>query len=259
MGSANFIDFAIEQSWFDPDAGQPFDAAIVYGNNPPRYPRHEMEQELRDAAPVTLRKMLDAVRDVRVSKDSTGYGQVAQLHHGERPELRTLWIAPTGSVTAPFVPYRIGVQGIRAEYGKHRYLTKGEATRFVTPDWQIQEATEFAGRTFKRLMYFTCDHPEKFLSEVNEALTAFENHLIDDQGVVSETAETFFKANRADLALSFITDYSGQKADDALNLGNVLLASIEARTRLLYGLREPEADVVSKLSDTRVNCTGGLQ
>jgi len=42
---------------------------------------------------------------------------------------------------------------------KHHCLTKGEATRFVIKDWQVQEATEFAGRTFKRLMYFTCDHP----------------------------------------------------------------------------------------------------
>ena len=41
-----------------------------------------------------------------------------------------MWVAATGSVTAPFVPYRIGVQSIPPEFGKHRYLTKGEATRF---------------------------------------------------------------------------------------------------------------------------------
>lgn len=40
-------------------------------------------------------------------------------------------------------------------------------------DWQIQEATEFAGRTFKRLMYFTCEHPDRFLPEATEVLTAF--------------------------------------------------------------------------------------
>ncbi len=254
MGSANLLDFAVDQGWFDPTAGKPFNPAEVYGNNPARYPRHEMERELRDAAPVTLRMMLDAVRDVRISKDSTGYGQVAQLRHGGRPEHHTLWIAPTHSVTAPFVPYRIGVQKIRPEYGKHRYLTKGEATRFVTHDWQVREATEFAGRTFKRLLYFTCDHADKFLPEVTEALTAFENGMIAEQKTVTETSETFFKADRADLALSYLTDYSGSQADEALKLGNALLASIEARTRVLYGLREPEGDELSKLSSDRVSC-----
>jgi hypothetical protein len=47
------------------------------------------------------------------------------------------------------------VQRIAPQFGKHRYLTKGEASAFLTRDWQIQEATEFAGRLFKRLMYFT--------------------------------------------------------------------------------------------------------
>ena len=177
LGSDNFISFAIEQGWFDPDSGEPFDVMEVYGDDEERYPRSAMEKELRAAAPINLRAMMDAVRDLRIAKDSTGYGQVAALKNNGRPELNVLWVAPTGSVTAPFIPYRIGVQAIAPQFGKHRYLTKGEATRFVTNDWQIQEATEFAGRTFKRLMYFTCDHPEKFLPEVTEALTAFENAL----------------------------------------------------------------------------------
>ena len=90
------------------------------------------------------------------------------------------------------MPYRIGVQRIPPQYGKHRYLTKGEDAGFITEDWQIQEATEFAGRTFKRLMYFTCDHPEKFLPEVTEALVAFEDALIREQEMVVEAAETLF-------------------------------------------------------------------
>ena len=256
MGSANFIDFAIEQGWFDPGSGKPFVASDVYGDNPPRYPRDEMEQELREAAPIDLRRIMDAVRDVRISKDSTGYGQVASLRHGVRPEFRTLWIAPTASVTAPFVPYRIGVQSIRPEFGKHRYLTKGEATRFVTGDWQIREATEFAGRTFKRLLYFTCDHPDRFYAEVKDALTAFEDAMIAEHGTVSETAQALIDSGRDDLALKYLTDYSGEMADDALELGNALLASIEARTRVHYGIREPQSDVVSKLSYDRVSCSG---
>jgi len=253
-GSENFIRFAVEQGWFDPDAGLPFDVMKVYGADEERSPRSAIEQELRAAAPIDLRAMMNAVRDPRIAKDSTGYGQVAQLKDHGRPEMNLLWVAPTSSVTAPFVPYRIGVRQIAPQFGKHRYLTKGEATRFVTEDWQIQEATEFAGRTFKRLLYYTCDRPAAFLPEVTEALTAFENRLIAEQETVAATANTLFKAHRDDLALIYLTNYSRQSGEDGLRLGNALLASIEARTRELGGLRAPKTDEVSKLSYDRVDC-----
>jgi len=254
MGSANFIRFAVEQGWFDPDAGVPFDVTQIYGADEVDGPRSAIEQELRAAAPIDLRGMLNAVRDPRIAKDSTGYGQVAQLKDRGRAEMNLLWIAPTGSVTAPFIPYRIGVQRIAPQFGKHRYLTKGEATRFVTADWQIQEATEFAGRTFKRLMYYTCDHPDAFLPEVTAALTAFEDRLIAEQPTLVATANTLFEAGRADLALAYLTNYSAQSGEAGLRLGNALLASIEARTREIYGFRAPQTDEMSKLSYDRVDC-----
>jgi len=254
MGSANFISFAIDQGWYDPDSGEPFDVMKVYGTTEERYPRSDMERELRAAAPIDLRRMMDAVRDPRISKDATGYGQVAQLRDNGRPDMNLLWIAPTGSVTSPFIPYRIGVQAIAPQYGKHRYLTKGEATRFLVSDWQIQEATEFAGRTFKRLMYFTCDHPEKFLPEVTEALTAFENRMIAEQETVVATAEALFDGGHDGLALDYLTRYSRERGEDALELGNALRASIEARTEVLYGFRAPQGEEMSRLSYDRIGC-----
>jgi dipeptidase len=253
-GSKNFVSFAVEQGWFDPAAGKPFDVNIVYSVGKEKYPRSVMEQELRAAAPINLRRMMDAVRDPRISKDTTGYGQVAQLHDRGRPEMNLLWVAPTGSVTSPFIPYRIGVQRIAPQFGKHRYLTKGEASAFLTRDWQIQEATEFAGRLFKRLMYYTCDHPAKFLPEVNEALTAFENRLIDEQDTVVTTTEALFAAGRRDAALDYLTGYSQQAGEDALALGHALLGSIEARTELLYGLRRPEGETMSGMDTPGVSC-----
>jgi len=253
-GSANFIRFAVEQGWFDPKAGVPFNVMKVYANDEARAPRAAIERELRAAAPIDLRKMMDTVRDPRISKDATGYGQVAQLGDYGRPEMNLLWVAPTGSVTAPFIPYRIGVQQIAPQFGKHRYLTKGEATRFVTTDWQIQEATEFAGRTFKRLMYYTCDHPAEFLPEVTAALTAFENRLIAEQEIVAATAKILFDAGRSDLAQRYLTDYSRQSGEEGLRLGNALLASIEARTREIYGLRAPQTDEMSRLNYEGVRC-----
>jgi dipeptidase len=252
MGSENFINFAIEQGWYDPDSGEAFNVTRIYGVDEERFPRSEMERELRAAAPVDLREMMNAVP--RISKDSTGYGQVAALTDNGRPEMNLLWVAPTGSVTAPFIPYRIGVQEIAPQFGKHRYLTKGEATRFVTSDWQIQEATEFAGRTFKRLMYYTCDHPEMFLPEVTEALTAFENRLIDEQRTVVATANTLFDNDRDDLARGYLTEYSRERGLAGLRLGNALLASIEARTEQIFGLRAPTGDQMSGMNIDRVDC-----
>jgi dipeptidase len=254
MGSKNFISFAVQQGWFDPAAGKPFDVSQIYMADEARPARSELEQELKAAAPIDLRAMMNAVRDPRISKDSTGYGQVAQLKHNSRPDLNLLWVAPTGSITSPFIPYRIGTQSVPPQFGKHRYLTKGEASLYVTRDWQIQEATEFAGRTFKRLMYYTCDHPEKFLPEVTESLTAFENRLIAEQATVVETAETLFLADRPELAREYLTNYSEQAALAGLRLGNALLQSIEARTIELYGLRKPQTDIMSKLDYEAVTC-----
>jgi dipeptidase len=254
MGSANFVSFAIGQGWYDPDSGKPFNVTKVYGVDEERSPRSEMEQELRGSAPVSLRRMMDAVRDSRISKDSTGYGQVADLRNNGRSDMNILWIAPTASVTAPFIPYRIGVTEVAPQFGKHRYLTKGEATRFVTRDWAIQEATEFAGQTFKRLMYYSCDHPEQFLPEVTQSLTAFENRLIAEQATVVDTANALHDAGREDLAARYLTDYSREAGLEGLRIGNKLLASIEARTELLYGLRRPEGGEMSRLSDDRVDC-----
>lgn len=256
MGSENFIDFAVEQGWYDPAAGEPFDADEVYGTGYVRYPRSEMEAELEAAAPITLRKMLDAVRDPRISKDSTGYGQVAELSADSSVPLRTLWVAPTGSVTAPFIPWRIGVSSVPPEYGKHRYLTKGEARRYVTRDWQLQESSLFAGRLFKRLMYVTCEHPDKFLPEVTEALTAFENRMIADQAGIETTASLLYDAGKPDLAEAVLTRYSHGQADDALELGSALLNSIEARSRLIYGFRRPQSDEMSRLDYQMVTCRG---
>lgn len=254
MGSANFVDFAVEQGWFDPSAGKPFNVRDVYGTPEIRYPSEEIEAALAAGPPVTLRRMLDTVRDPRLSKDATGYGQVAQLNEGTRAQLRTLWVAPTGAVTAPFLPWRLGVESVPPEFGKHRYLTKGEARGFLTRDWQIREATRFAGRLFKRLMYYTCDRPGEFLPEVSTALTAFENQLIAEQPEIDRSAASLLESDQPRLAQRLLTRYGRDRAGDALDLGEALLGSIEARTRWQYGLREPLGLEMSRLDYQQVTC-----
>ena len=103
-------------------------------------------------------------------------------------------------------------------------------------------------------MYFTCDHPDQFLPEVTAALTAFEARLMAEQDAVVEIAATLFEAAKTNQARDYLTQYSAEAAGAGLRLGNALLASIEARTEVLYGYRAPEADVVSELTYDRISC-----
>ena len=103
-------------------------------------------------------------------------------------------------------------------------------------------------------MYFTCDHPEKFLPEVTEALTAFEDRLIAEQQAVRDSANALFNAGRDDLATNYLTTYSRNAGREGLLLGNALLASIEARTAVIFGYRAPQTDEISKLDYEQVDC-----
>ena len=255
-GSKNFISFAVEQGWFDPKSGKPFNVNAVYSTGKGRSPAVQViEGRLRQktaAGKLSLREFMDTVRDPLISGDQNGYGQVAALRAGvPRSDLHMLWVAATGSITAPFVPYWIGNERVLPEYGKHRYLSAGESEGLVTKDFQIQEASQFAYVTFKRLMYYTCDKPEKFLPEVTEALTAFENQSIAATGAVEREASVLFAAGEAGLARGTLTNYSNQRAMDALRLGEALLGSIEARHRLLYGYRAPKGEQMSGSEDDR--------
>jgi hypothetical protein len=74
---------------------------------------------------------------------------------------------------------------------------------------------------------------------------------------VEETAGILFDNGRGDLAGDYLTERSSNAASSALELGNALLASIEARTRVLYGLRAPETGETSRLDYQMVRCDQG--
>ncbi|HET7327590.1 MAG TPA: C69 family dipeptidase [Nocardioidaceae bacterium] len=267
MGSDNLFSFAEKQGWYDPDSGEPFNFHEVYGDQSlelrsgAKYlSQAELEEELLDLAPdVTVADMMTIIGDKRFVDDESGYGQVVRLRDDlPHPDLATLWVAPTGSITAPFIPWRMGVQDVPPEYGQHRYLTKEAASTFLDTKYQDQEATEFAGRTFKRLMYHTCAHPEKFLPEVTEALDAFEHEELQARQSVETTAMTLYDAGEERLARQYLTEQSFERAEAGLELGNALLGSIEARAKLLYGISEPPADDdINAESEETVNCLVG--
>ncbi|MBL8290195.1 MAG: C69 family dipeptidase [Bryobacterales bacterium] len=240
-GSANLISFAVEQGWYDPNSGKPFNANLAYGDGKMRHPAVSMmEERLRKlSGKVKLEDVIAAVRAPEVTRDSAGYGQVAHLRNTAHPELGALWVAATTPVTAPFIPYHLGVTEVPPEFQRHRYLTEGEAARFMDREWQGIESTRYAFRVFKRLFYLAGEHLQEFLPEVTSALTAFEARLAADLPVVERTALKLFEAGEPELARTHLTYRSTTEALKGLQLGEALAVSIEARTKLLHGIRKP--------------------
>lgn len=241
-GSKNLISFAVEQGWYDPKSGKPFNANLTYGDGKMRHEAVSMmEERLRQlAGKIKLEDMIAAVRTPELTRDSAGYGQVAHLRTASHPELGVLWVAATTSVTAPFIPYHLGVTEVPAEYRRHRYLTEGEASRFMDQEWQGIESTRYAFAVFKRLFYLTSEHRDQFLPEVTGALTDFEARLIGDLPVVERTALKLFETSEPELARVHLTYHSNTEAINGLQLGEALSASIEARTKFKFGVRKPK-------------------
>lgn len=252
LASDNFVDFAVEQGWFDPSTSDTFDPQEIYAGWQPNerqvtatHPwgnnvQAELERELaEELAPVSLEDMLAYVRDPRWSHDRSGYGQVAQLRDVEHDDLRVLWTAVTGAVTTPYVPIYIGADDVPPEFKQHRYLTSEAASTHIAADYAPLEATRYATRTFKRLMYHTCENPEAFLFPVTADIEAFERTLLREQSRIQQRALGQLRAGRDAAAHQVLTDYVEQRLLDSLDLGEDLARAVEDETRERFGIRMP--------------------
>ena len=242
MGSKNLVSFAVKRGWYDPKSGEPFNVNRVYGDGNMRHAAVQMmEERLAELkGKITLKDVIAAVRTPELMRDSAGYGQVAQLRKGIQQELGVLWVAASSPLTAPFIPYYLGIDDVPPEYKKHRYLTEGEASKFVDPKFRGIESSRYAFRSYKRLFYLTKEHPDRFLPEVTEALEAFELKLIARQKTVERTALKLYKADEEKLARVYLTYYCYTEAMNGLRLGEALAESIEARTNVIDGIRQPK-------------------
>jgi len=262
MASDNIVDFAVEQGWWDPNGGEPFNIFEVYGHQEREartggfkyVTQAELERELRDMAPVSEDEMMELVRDPRVADDEAGYGQVISLEEGVDPDLIQIWVAPTGSLAAPFNPWWLGVEEVPLEYGQHRYLTKDAASTFLNPDFQIQEASDFAGRRFKQVLYLMCSEPDAYLPVVTELLEGFEADSVEDLSWVEEAARTLIEADRREEARALLTHYATSRAEDAMQLGETLVDGLAAHVELVTGIRRPETDQINDPGGETVNC-----
>lgn len=263
LASDNFISFAIERGWYDPATGEPFNVQHVYGDQSIRDYRDPgiklmspaaMEAATRAMMPVSEADLMERVRDPRVVDDDSGYGQVVSLRRDlTDPDLIRVWNAPTGSVAAPFNVWWLGIEDVPMEYAQHRYLTKDSAATFLHPDYQVQEATRFAGRTFKRVLYYACSDPARLLPPVTEMLTAFERETQADLAWVERTAQVMIARGDRDAARKLMTYYAGTRSIAALDLGHTMADSLDAYVRLVPGRRGPQGTQINTLDPT-INC-----
>jgi dipeptidase len=250
LGPPHLISFAVERGWYDPADG-PFDANAVYGDGLGRWQGVRwIEEELAARAGrsggVGLADVIWAVRTERLTGDSAGYGQVVPLPADERPELRVLWHAPVGAVAAPLTPFFLGVGSVPPELRRHRYLTAGEDAAFADPlddDPRSSvapriEATRSAAAVFRRLLHLLAEHHELFLPEVTPVWEALERETAAAVPGVRESARVLLEAGRLELAADVLTRFSCGEAIRALDLGEAMAASMDVRSRVLFGLRE---------------------
>ncbi|MBB3033085.1 C69 family dipeptidase [Alteriqipengyuania lutimaris] len=263
LASDNFISFAIAQGWYDPVSGEPFNVQHVYGDQSIRDFRDPgiklmspaaMEAATRAMAPVSEADLMERVRDPRVVDDDSGYGQVVGLRSDlADPDLIRVWNAPTGSVAAPFNVWWMGIEKVPMEYAQHRYLTKDSAATFLDPDYQMQEATRFAGRTFKRVMYYACSAPDRLLPPVTDMLTGFERETRGDLEWVERTARAMIASGDREAARALLTHYAETRAIAALDMGDTMAGALDAYTRLVTDRIAPEGKRINTLDPT-VNC-----
>lgn len=250
-GAPHLIEFAVERRWGDPQA-ETFDVNAVYGDGEGRWQGVAwMEQELtrraaRDGG-ISREDVFWAVRTERLTGDRAGYGQVVPLlPRDEPPELRILWHAVTGAAAAPFTPVPLGVSEIVPELGPHRYLTKGESAAFVASRSdgdtlssipQAVEATRSAVAVHKRLLYLLNEHHDTFSPEVEPVWPAFERAAVEALEDTLRAARLLLQHGQHDVAERLLTRFAGEQATRALDLGEAMVASMDARAQLLFGVR----------------------
>lgn len=245
----HLVSFAVEQGWFDAAAKAPFDLNKVYGDGKGRWAGVqwiEAEMATRAARPqkIGIDDIFWAVRTEKLTGDTAGYGQVVPLYGKVATELRMLWHTQVGPIAAPFVPVFMGISDVPEEFRQHRYLTAGESARFIDRRHgnavsivpQGIESTRSASAVFKRLLYLVAQHDALFRPEVTAVWEAVERKLVADYPAIVDTAQTLIDAGKPDKAAAFLTYYCRTELLAALELGETLARSLEARTRALFGI-----------------------
>jgi hypothetical protein len=210
--------------------------------------------------PVSEKDLMERVRDPRICDDQSGYGQVVRVHEPEDPDLYLIWNAATGSVAAPFVPWYLGIEDVPPEFGQHRYLTTGASSTFLKTDYQLQEAAVFAGRVFKRVLYYMCSAPKLFLPIVTDMLTSFEDESAAAVTTwVEAAAKALLEAGDREAARKLLTFFSHTRAYRSLEMGKTLTDALDGYVKLSGSWQTPAGDLINEMgSNETVNCLTGI-
>ncbi|KGM49393.1 C69 family dipeptidase [Pseudooceanicola atlanticus] len=243
----HFISTAVELGWYDPASGAPFDVNAIYGDGKgPWKGMAWVEEQMRQraaAAPLTFEDVCWSIQTDKLTGDTAGYGQVVPLVHPSHPDLRMMWHAPVGPVTAPLVPVFLGQTEVPDAFGQHRYLTTGEAHRFLDrrkeatdPDTvshvpQGIEVADSAVYQYKRLMHLAFQD-EGLLREAWDHWRLMEVQLAGELPAVLRSAELLLEAGETDLARRVLTRESAGWLNAGLEDCRALVASGYARLRL---------------------------
>jgi len=259
----HFMSVAVEQGWYAPSPGTGFDVNRIYGDGRLRWEGVKwMEGELTKRATRPGKIGLDdlrwALRTSRLTGDTAGYGQTVPLRDPADPALRMLWHAHIGAIAAQFVPVFLGIREVPEEYRMHRYLTEGEAARFldvrhaddrpesVSRVAQGIESTRSATAVLKQLLNLVLQHEQRFLPELTEVLEATEQRLVPQATAMERAAAVLIVAGSHDLATDLLTYFCKSELDRALALAETLAASFEARTRALHGISDDPVPRMTK-------------
>ncbi len=244
---AHFIQTACDHSWYDPATG-PFDVNRIYGDGKGRWDgvvwiEEEMRRRAAQPGKITLSDVFWSISTSRLTGDTAGYGQVVPLEDPVHPELRMMYHAPVGPVTAPLMPVWLGQNAVPDAYVRHRYLTTGESARFLdrrkeptTPEVvstvpQGIESGDSAVFSFKQLMHLAFQKQDTILPETETHWRNFEACIETALPGVRHSAQILIDAGEKALAADLLTAFSQKWFNLALADCKALGAAAHARLR----------------------------
>lgn len=243
----HFIQTAQDLGWYDPAQGA-FDVNAIYGDGKGRWEGVQwIEQEMRRRASrsekIGFEDIIWSIATEKLTGDTAGYGQIVPLVRPAHPELRVMWHAAIGAVTAPLTPVFMGMDAIPAPYGKHRYLTEGESARFLDRRKELKsphvvcripqgvEAGESAVYRFKQLMHLAFQGQDTILPEVFEHWRLVEKGILAELPAVERSAQLLIQAGEPALAIRLLTEFSHRCLSDSLSDCEALSRAAHVRLR----------------------------